>query len=132
MSKAIRATLSLAAGLVLVSALAMGQASGNTTKKATTGKNTQAQQHSKLSKAAFWRHQKNNSNSKKTPAKGSSQKAATKKAQAKAASTKVASKKTNQKHTSKLNKSSAKKTSTAKQTKTPQKAQSPQPVSLKQ
>src|SRR3954463_8796889 len=73
MKKAIRTALTLVFSLLLLSAMTMAQASGKTTTKTTTktsaktsaksspktsAKSADQQHHSKLSKAAFWKHDK--------------------------------------------------------------------------
>jgi len=65
MSRTTRTMLSLAASLMLLSAMTMAQAAAKNSAK-DTGKDKQ--QHSRLSKAAFWRHHKDSSKNAK-PAK---------------------------------------------------------------
>jgi hypothetical protein len=132
MSKVIRTTLSLVVSIVLCSALTMAKAAGNN-----TDKDKNKAHHSRLTKAAFWRHHKNGDKSaKQTQAKRVRSKAAqVKSAQVKPVSAKQVTGKKEQKpeqHSSKATKSSAKKTPTANKAKPPQKTQDPKTVSLKQ
>ena len=61
MSKAIRTILSVAISVVLFGALTMAQSSGSSNQS--SDQNKDQQHHSKLSKAAFWRHHKNSDKS---------------------------------------------------------------------
>jgi hypothetical protein len=113
MTKATRTTLSLVVALVVFGALAMAQAGGNT-------KNTDNKEHhSRLSKAAFWRHKDGDKNAKTKPTQASKQSHA-KTAQLKPASAKVSAGKKDQKHAepaSKVSKPTAKKAPATSKTK---------------
>jgi outer membrane biosynthesis protein TonB len=91
MNKSIRTILSLVAGLLLLSALTVAQATGNANKD-----KTNKEHHSHLSKAAFWRHHKDGSKSTKPaqPAQPKAQSANGKTAQLKPASAKLSADKT--------------------------------------
>jgi hypothetical protein len=131
MNKAIRTILSLVVSLVLCSAMAMAQAGGNNAEK-----DQNKEHHSRLAKAAFWRHHKDaEKNAKPTQ----STQAPSKQAQAKTARVKPASAnptagKKDQKqeqHASNVSKPSTKKAPAANKTK-PRQAQDPKTASLKQ
>src|SRR5581483_5885049 len=65
MSKSVRTTLALVAGLALCSAVALAQGSSNSSDKSKTkSKGNSTEQHSRLSKVAFWRHKGGDNNSK--------------------------------------------------------------------
>ena len=107
MSKAIRTILTLAVGLLLLSAMTMAQAGGKNTE---TDKNKQ--QHSRLGKVAFWRHHQDGDKNAKPAEQGPSKQAQAKTAQAKPASAKQIAAKTDQKqeqHASNVSKPSTKK-----------------------
>jgi hypothetical protein len=111
MSKAIRTILTLAVGLLLLSAMTMAQASGKNTEK-----DKNKQQHSRLGKVAFWRHHqdadKNAKPAKATRAPSKQAQVQAKTAQAKPASAKQIAGKTDQKqeqHASNVSKPSTKK-----------------------
>ena len=128
MSKPIRTTLTVMFGIVLLSTLTMAQNGANNTDK---GKSKE--HHSRLAKAAFWRHHKDvNKNVQQGQAKRVPSKAAqAKTAQLKPVSAKqVTGTKNQQQHDSNVSKSS-RKASVANKTKPQQKTQ-PKPVSLKQ
>jgi hypothetical protein len=144
MSKAIRTTVSLGVSLVLFGALAMAQASGNN-----GDQNKNKEHHSRLAKAAFWRHHKNADTKPKqaeaTPVP--SKQAQVKKAAIKPVSAKQAAGNKDPKqgqHASNMSKppanktpavgktSGANKTTAANKTKAQQKSQSPTTVSSKQ
>jgi hypothetical protein len=142
MSKAIKTGLSLVASLALFSSLAMAQASGYN-----ADKDKNKEHHSRLAKAAFWRHHKDSDKnakpaqatqalSKQTPTKQApSKQAQVKPAQMKSAPAKQASAKQGSKpapHTVSMSKSSANKAPAAKKTKPAQKAQDLKTVSSKQ
>jgi hypothetical protein len=115
MSKAIRTTLSLVVALVLFSAVTMAQAAANT-------KNTENKEHhSRLAKAAFWRHKDANENAKQTKPTQASKQSHAKAAQLKPASAKVSGKK-DQQGGSKANKPTAKTAPAASKTKPQPKA----------
>jgi len=146
MSKAIRTILSLVVGIVLLSALTMAQAGGNN-----ADKDKNKEHHSRLGKAAFWRHHKDADKNAKQPqtlqaapkqgqAKTtqvktvSAKQTQAKTAQVKPASTKQAVAKKGQKqeqHASNMSKPAVKK-APAKKTKPQQKAQDSKTVSVKQ
>ena len=119
MTKAIRTTLSLVVALVLFSALTMAQAAGNASKNKDT-----KEHHSRLSKAAFWRHKDGGKNAKQTKPAQESKQSHAKTAQLKPASAKVSAKK-DQKQVqpaSKVSKPTAKKAPAASKTKPQPKA----------
>ena len=132
MRKAIRTTLSLVVSLVLFSSLTTAQAGGNNADK-DKGK----EHHSRLAKAAVWRHHKESDKNTKqatathaqsTPAK------TTKTAQIRPASTKQTSGKKELKqeqHASNTSKPASKKAPAANKAKSQQKPQDPKTVSLK-
>lgn len=133
MSKAIRATLSLVVTLVLFSSLTTAQAGGNN-----ADKDTSEQHHSRLAKAAVWRHHKDADKHAKeanaTPAASKPAQAKTKTAQIKPASAKQVTAKKEQKqeqHASNTSKPSSKKAPAANTTKPQPKTQDPRKVSLK-
>ena len=119
MSKAIRTTLSLVVALVLFSAVTMAQAAANT-------KNTENKEHhSRLAKAAFWRHKDANENAKQTKRTQASKQSHAKAAQLKPVSAKVSAGKKDQKQVQpagKVSKPIAKKTPAASKTKPQPKA----------
>jgi hypothetical protein len=127
MSTPIRTTLTLVIGLVLLSTLTIAQSGANN-----TDKDKSKEHHSRLAKAAFWRHHKDaNKNVQQGQAKQVPSKAPqAKTAQLKPVSAKQVTGKKDQQHDSNISKSSATKAVTNK-TKPQQKAQ-PKPVSLKQ
>lgn len=132
MSKAIRTILSLVVSLMLLSALTMAQTGGNS-----ADKNKDKEHHSRFSKVAFWRHNKDAAKSAKpaqaTPAQAKSVQAKT--AQVKPISAKQVAGKNSPKaeqHASHMSKPSVKKAPTASKTKAKQKAQDPKAASLKQ
>lgn len=86
MSKAVRTILSLAVSVILISTLALAQAAEKTDKN-----KSDKEHHSRLSKAAFWRHHKtSDKNAKQGPAKqAQSQKTPAKTAQLKPVSAKT-------------------------------------------
>lgn len=92
MNKSIKTMKCIAGSLLLLSAMAMSQTAAKSSDKDKTKPQPQ-QQHSRLSKAAFWRHHSNTSknatNPKVTPASASQSKAKT--AQIKPVSTKQGS-----------------------------------------
>jgi hypothetical protein len=90
MNKAIRTTLSLVTSLLLLSAVTIAQAGSNADKDKS---DKSKEHHSRLAKAAFWRHHKE-SDTKQAPAKAQSQKAPAKTAQLKPASAKLPAGKT--------------------------------------
>ena len=119
MTKAIRTTLSLVVALVLFSALTMAQAAGNASKNKDS-----KEHHSRVSKAAFWRHKDGGKNAKTKPAQESKQPHA-KTAQLKPVSAKVSAGKKDQKQVQpagKVSKPIAKKTPAASKTKPQPKA----------
>ena len=130
MNKAIRTIVSLVVSLLLFSAMTMAQAGGNNAEK-----DKSKEQHSRLSKVAFWRHHPDADKD----AKAKATQAPSKQAQAKTAQVKPASAKqvggkkdqTQEQHASNVSKPSTKKTPAANQTK-PQQAQDPKTASLKQ
>jgi hypothetical protein len=130
MSKAIRTILSVVVSLVLCSAMTMAQAGGNNAEK-----DKNKEHHSRLAKAAFWRHHKDaDKNAKQAPATQAPSKQA-KTAPVKPVPAKQAAGKKDQKpeqHASNVSAPSAKKAPAANKTKPRQKAQDPKPVSLKQ
>jgi hypothetical protein len=130
MSKAIRTILSVAVSLVLCSAMTMAQAGGNNAEK-----DKNKEHHSRLAKAAFWRHHKDaDKNAKQAPATQAPSKQA-KTAQVKPVPAKQAAGKKDQKpeqHASSVSAPSGKKAPAANKTKPQPKAQDPKPVSLKQ
>jgi hypothetical protein len=120
MTKAMRTTLSLVVALVLFSALTMAQTAGNANKNKDT-----KEHHSRLSKAAFWRHKEANKNAKQTKPTQASKQPVAKTAQLKPVSAKVSASKKNQKqaqHASKVSKPIAKKAPAASKTKPQPKA----------
>ena len=132
MSKAIRTTLSLVVGLVLLSALTMAQPGGSI-----ADKDKNKEHHSRLTKFAFWRHHKGvDKNAKQSQATQTpSKQAQTKTAQIKPASTKQVAGKKDQKHeqhASNISKPYVKKAPAANKTKAQQKAKDPKTASLKQ
>lgn len=131
MSKAIRTILSLVVALVLFSALTMAQAGGDANKNKDDGEH-----HSRLAKAAFWRHHKDSGkNAKPVQAQVASKPAPAKTAQLKPVSATVSAAKKDQKpeqHASNLSKPSAKKAHTVNKTKPQTKAQDHQTASLEQ
>jgi hypothetical protein len=140
MSKSIRSILSLVVSLVLFSTLTMAQTGGNANNNKdknsnSKDKNSQAQ-HSRLAKAAFWRHHKDSGkNEKQAQAQQASKPAPAKTAQLKPVSAKVSAGKKDQKpesHASNVSKPSAKKAPAAIKTKPQPKAQDPKTASLKQ
>jgi hypothetical protein len=131
MSKAIRTILSLVVSILLFSAMTMAQAGGNNPEK-----DKNKEQHSRLGKAAFWRHHQDaDKNTKRAQATlKPSKQAQAKTAQVKPASAKQVAGKKDQKqeqHVSNVSKPSTKKTPAANKTK-PQQAQDPKTASLKQ
>lgn len=113
MNKAIRTTLGLVLSLMLLSGLMMAQAAGT---KADKDKNKE--HHSRLSKAAFWRHHKDaDKNAKQAKASPATSKSAQAKAtQVKPVSAKQTVGSKNQKqeqHASNMSKPASKKTSPA-------------------
>lgn len=74
MNKTVRTTLSLFLGMALLSAVALAGVNGTAAKK---DNKDQKEHHSRLAKAAFWRHQKNEKNSVKPQARQSQSKKAT-------------------------------------------------------
>ena len=126
MNKAIRTIVSLVVSLLLFSAMTMAQAGGNSTEK-----DKSKEQHSRLAKAAFWRHHQDaDKNAKQDQAK----QAQAKTAKVKPASAKQVAGKKDQKQeqqASNVSKPSTKKTPAANKTK-PQQAQDPKTASLKQ
>ena len=131
MSKAIRTILSGVVSLVLLSALTMAQAGANADKD-----KNEKEHHSRLAKAAFWRHHKESGKNTKPPqAPQVSKQAPAKTAQLKPASAKLSAGKNDHKpapHASNTSKPSAKKAPTASKAQPQQKTQTPQTVSLKQ
>jgi len=133
MSKAIRTILSVVVSLVLLSALTMAQAGANADK----GKN-EKEHHSRLAKAAFWRHHKESvKNRKPAQAPQSSKQAPAKTAQLKPVSAKQSAGKNDQKpapHASDMSKPSAKKAPApaTNKTKPQHKTEDRQTASLKQ
>jgi hypothetical protein len=131
MSTAIRSILNLVVSLLLFSAMTMAQAGANNAEK---DKNNE--HHSRLAKAAFWRHH-NDADKNAKPAQATQ--APSKQAQAKTAQVKPASAKQTagqkdqkqEQHASNVSKPSTKKTPAANKTK-PQQAQDPKTASLKQ
>src|SRR5258708_20421560 len=120
MSKAIRTTLSLAVALVLLSGMTMAQDAGNDDKNKDT-----KEHHSRLSKAAFWRHKDGGKNAKQTKPAQESKQSHAKTAQLKPASAKVSAAKKDQKpaqHASNTSKAAAKKAPAASKTKPQPKA----------
>jgi hypothetical protein len=120
MTKAIRTTLSLVVALVLFSALTMAQAAGNADKNKDS-----KEHHSRLSKAAFWRHKDGSKSAKQTKPAQESKQPHAKTAQLKPASAKVSAGKKDQKQAqpaSKTSKPTAKKTPVASKTKSQPKA----------
>jgi hypothetical protein len=120
MTKAIRTTLSLVVALVLFSALTMAQAAGNASKNKDT-----KEHHSRLSKAAFWRHKDGGKNAKQTKPAQESKQSHAKTAQLKPASAKVSAGKKDQKQVQpagKVSKPIAKKTPAASKTRPQPKA----------
>jgi len=123
MSKVIRTILTVIFTLALCSVLTMAQATGNdkktTTKTAT--KATNQDHHSRLSKAAFWKHKDSNQNGKSANAKKTPSKKAPAKTSQKSAKTaqlkpaKMTTGKKDKKNASKTTKASTKK-ATAKAT----------------
>jgi hypothetical protein len=130
MNKAIRTTLSLVLSLVLFSALAMAQAGAKADKN-----ESDKEHHSRLAKAAFWRHHKNgDKNVKQTQPTQASKPAQAKTAQLTPASAKPSAGKKNQKpeqHASNMSKPSAKKAPAANKVKPQPKAQDHQTALLK-
>ena len=115
MSKAIRTTLSLVVALVLFSALTMAQAAANAAKNEDS-----KEHHSRLSKAAFWRHKDSGKNAKQTKPTQESKQSHAKTAQLKPASAKVSAGKKDQKQAqpaSKVSKPTAKKAPATSKTK---------------
>ncbi len=131
MSKAIRTILSVVVSLVLLSALTMAQAGANADKD-----KNEKEHHSRLAKAAFWRHHKESSKNTKPPqAAQASKQAPAKTAQLKPASAKLSAGKNDQKpaqHASNMSKPSAKRAPAANKTKPPHKTEDRQTASLKQ
>src|SRR5437764_3803533 len=121
MSKTVRSILSLLFSLALLSALTMAQANGNTGK-------TNQEHHSRMSKAAFWRHHnKTEKNAKQAQTTPASKQPRSKTAQLMPVSAKVSTGSKNQKqeqHAAKTSKPSAKKAAAASNTNTKTKAQS--------
>ena len=131
MSKAIRTILTLVVSLGLFSAMTMAQAGGN------NAEDKNNEHHSRLAKAAFWRHHKDaDKNAKPAHAtQAPSKQAQAKTAQVKPVSAKQAAGKKEQKqeqHAINVSKSSTKKAPAANKTKPPQKAQDPKTASSKQ
>ena len=123
MSNGIRTVLSVGVSLVLFSAIVTAQAGGNTAQK-----DQNKEHHSRLAKAAFWRHHKDtDKNGKQAQPKAPSKQAQAKTAQVKPVSAKQATGPKDQKkeqHASSVSKpSTTKKTPAANNTKQPQKAQ---------
>ena len=131
MSKAIRTALSLVVSLVLFSALTMAQAGANADKD-----KNEKEHHSRLAKAAFWRHHKESvKNTKPSQAPQASKQTPAKTAQLKPASAKLSAGKNVQKpaqHPSNTSKPSAKKAPAANKTKPQHKTEDRQTASLKQ
>src|SRR5579864_904930 len=123
MSKTIRTTVSIVVSLLLLSAMTMAQAAAkNSEKSKDKDKN---QQHSRLSKVAFWRHHSDaDKNAKKAQAAPTSPKQANAKtAQVKPVAAKQVVAKKDQKpeqHSSKVTKPSTKKAPVANKMKQPQ------------
>jgi hypothetical protein len=141
MTKAIRTTLSLGASLVLFSSLMAAQAAGNNADKNKDKVDTSKQHHSRLAKAAVWRHHKaaakNAKETKATPAPSKPAQAKTaqiKPASAKQATVKQATgnKEQKQQPAANTSKPSSKKAPAVNQTKPQQKTQDPKTVSSKQ
>lgn len=132
MSKAIRTTLSVVVSLVLLSALTMAQAGANADKD----KKNEKEHHSRLAKAAFWRHHKESGKNTKPPqAPQASKQAPVKTAQLKPMSAKLSAGKNDQKpvpHASNITKPSAKKAPATNKTKPQHKTEDRQTASLKQ
>ena len=131
MTKTIKTTVSLVLSLLLLSALTMAQASGSNANK-DEGK----EHHSRLSKAAFWRHHKDADKNKKQAQaqQASSKPAQAKTAQVKPASTKQVAGKKGQKqeqHVVNMSKAPAKKAPAASKAKPRKTAQDPKTNSLK-
>lgn len=130
MSKAIRTILSLVVSLVLCGAMTMAQAGGNNAEKDKT-----KEHHSRLAKAAFWRHH-NDADKSAKPAQATqvaSKQAKT--AQVKPAPAKQAAGKKEQKqepHASNVSEPSDKKAAAANKAKPRPKAQDPKTASSKQ
>jgi hypothetical protein len=142
MSKAIKTTLGLVVSLFLLSALTTAEMAPGTGNK-TGNKKEDTAHHSRLAKAAFWRHHDDASTKAKPAAaastKAKSQKPQTKPAQLKPVSAKVASGKNDQnpQKNSNFSKSSslkkapvASKSTAANKTKSKQKTQTHQTASL--
>ncbi len=131
MSKAIRTILSVVVSLVLLSALTMAQAGANADKD-----KNEKEHHSRLAKAAFWRHHKESvKNTKPSQAPQASKQTPAKTAQLKPASAKLPAGKNVQKpaqHASNTSKPSAKKAPAANKTKPQHKTEDRQTASLKQ
>ena len=130
MSKAIRTILSVVVSLVLLSALTMAQAGANADKD-----KNEKEHHSRLAKAAFWRHHKESSKNTKPPqAPQASKQAPAKTAQLKPASAKLSAGKNDQKppHASNMSNPSAKKAPATNKTKPQRKTEDRQTASLKQ
>ena len=130
MNKAVRNILSVMTSLVLLNTLTLAQAGGNTDKD----QNSQ-QHHSRLAKAAFWRHKDNGKNTKQLQAPQASKQAPVKTAQIKPVSAKMSADKKDQKpeqHASKVSQPSSKKAPAANKTKPQPKAQDRTTASLKQ
>jgi hypothetical protein len=117
MSRATRTILTLAVGGLLLSAMTMAQTAGKNSEK-----DKNKQQHSRLSKVAFWRHHQDaNKNAK--PAKASSKPAKATTAQVKPVAAKQVAGRTDQKqeqHASKMTNPATKKAPAANKTKPPQ------------
>jgi outer membrane biosynthesis protein TonB len=128
MSKTIRTTVSIVVSLLLLSAMTMAQAAAKNSEKGQDKDKTQ--QHSRLSKVAFWRHHSDaDKNAKKAQAAPASPKQANAKtaqlkpvAAKQVASTQVVAKKDQkpEQHSSKVTKPSTKKAPVANKIKQPQ------------
>ncbi len=131
MSNAIRTILSLVVSLVLLSTLTMAQAGA----KADKDKH-EKEHHSRLAKAAFWRHHKDaDKNAKQGQVPQASKQAPAKTAQLKPVSAKLSAGKKDQRpqpHATNTSKPSLKKAPAASKAQQQQKTQTPQTVSLKQ
>lgn len=135
MSREFRSVASVLVGIVLLGVLTVAQASANSDKSTKNEGH-----HSRLSKAAFWKHHKHQDKAAKpsptTPKKVQAQKAQPKSAQLKQVSAKkttgTKNQNQNQVHPSKSSKSSARKSTAVAKTNTSKKPNSGQTSSFKQ
>src|SRR5207245_10078474 len=131
MSKTIRTILCVVVSLVLLSALTMAQAGANADKD-----KNEKEHHSRLAKAAFWRHHKDaDKNAKQGQVPQASKQAPAKTVQLKPVSAKQSTGKKDQKphpHARTMSKPSAKKAPATNKTKPQHKTEDRQTASLKQ